>query len=541
MKKKYIYIVLIGLLSFSSCSDFLNSEPILEITDENYYKTKADAEKALVGCYDGLQRIWSGGMAFPLLSEICSDNTFGGGGNVDGLGNQALDEFDIRRSPADQNLFLDNWETYYNAIYRCNLLLSKMEQIDWKGDTDARTSIEGQTRFIRAFLYFDMVRLWENIPLLTEPSAENLPQAPVDDVYKVIVEDLKWAADNLKVEAYSTGWAADNDGRATQWAAKSLLARVFMFYTGYYKKDDLVGLVSKSDALNGLEEVISKGGYSLVPKFASLFSASAAYLKTIDGTTEFAGKGNAETVFSVKYNYTSDYNGKVDGNHWLVMMGMRSVTSYPYAQGWGGCTVDADLWNAFSSSDRRKTASIIALENEGIESEIKDQREYTGYMNKKYTPRSIYNAKGELVSEAEELGGVNFMLGQFQDYVSIRYADVLLMAAELGSPNAQKYFDEVRKRAYESDFSSIPVNKDNLLKERRLEFAFEGIRYWDVLRQGIDAAASILSMSKTVMNGGVSVKKEIKAENILKTRGFQQIPIDQINMSNGVLKQNQGW
>jgi len=136
---------------------------------------------------------------------------------------------------------------------------------------------------------------------------------------------------------------------------------------------------------------------------------------------------------------------------------------------------------------------------------------------------------------------VSFMISQFQDFVAIRYSDVLLMAAELGSSNAQKYLDDVRKRALGANFVQIPVNQANIMKERRLEFAGEGIRYWDLLRQGISTAASTIAETATVENGGVSTTKTISAANITKTKGLQQIPNSQITLSSGTLKQNEGW
>jgi hypothetical protein len=144
-------------------------------------------------------------------------------------------------------------------------------------------------------------------------------------------------------------------------------------------------------------------------------------------------------------------------------------------------------------------------------------------------------------SLAEKMGGASFMISQFQDFVSIRYADVLLMAAELGSPNAQQYFDDVRKRAYGTNFVELPVTPANILNERRLEFAGEGMRYWDLLRQGISVAASTIAETVTLENGGVSTVKTISASKITETKGLSQIPYPQITLSNGVLKQNAGW
>lgn len=537
MKKLYIFLLSFGLLGLNSCSDYLDDGPRTQTTDENYYKTKADAEKAIIGCYDGLQQVWSAGIAFPVMSEICSDNTFGGTGIADSWSYQVLDEFDITVAPSERNMFNENWKAYYSAIFRCNKLLSKMDQIDWKDDTEYKNYIEAQARFLRAYMYFDMVRIWENIPLITIPTEENLPQAPVDDVYKLIAEDLVFAS-GATSDSYSAAWAEKNDGRVNKWAAKALLARVYLFYTGYYNKSDLVGIVSKSDVLNGLEDIIQNGGYQLLEDYATMWPGSASYKKNLEkDETKYAGKGNSETVFAIKYNYTSNYDGQTDGNHWLVMLGLRQVTAYPYSKGWGACTVPTEFWNAFDAKDERRDLSIINITNEKITAEIKDQREYTGFSNKKYTPISTI-VNGKVMDAVEALGAVNFMIGQYQDYVSIRYADVLLMAAELGSGNAQTYFDRIRKRA---GLASKPVTQENIMNERRYEFAFEGHRFFDVLRMGLDKAAKTLAINTTVMNGGLNSSKVIKGENILKTRGFQQIPQDQITQSNNVLKQNSGW
>lgn len=516
------------LLSVVACNDdWLETQPLDTITEGNFYRTPDDAYTALVGCYDGLQAVWAGGISFPVASEVLSDNCFGGTGNSDGFGYQMIDEFDKSRSASDLNLYEANWEAYYKAVYRCNVLISKMDQIEWEGNESLKNVYLSEARFLRAFLYFDMVRLWGNIPLLTEPSRENLQQASAEEVYKVIAEDLVFAADHLEAIPYTAQDAATY-GRATRWAAQALLARVYLYYTGYYGQPDLAGVADQAKVLAYLEDIIANGGFGLVEDFASLWPAASL--------ENYAGEGNKEIIFSIKYTYTSDYDGNTDGNHWMVMYGMRDLSSFPYGNGWGGATVTPDLWNAYSETDTRKTASVISVEEEEIPLESEGQREYTGLYVKKYTPMSDEEGNSIPVN----LGATNFMIGQFQDFVSIRYADVLLMAAELGSPNAQAYFDEVRQRAYE-DFSALPVTRENIMKERRLEFALEGIRYWDLLRQGIDYAASRIATTATVESGGVAETKTIEESHIIATKGLQQIPYTQITLSDGVLKQNPGW
>ncbi len=532
MKTFKIYILAMSLLTVGACSkDFLDTEDVTTATEENFYRTPEDGFKALVGCYDGLQQVYDNGIAFPVASEVMSDNVFGGTGSSDGFGYQMMDEFDKLRSPADNDLFGGSWAAYYRALYRCNMLINKMDQINWGSNPELRNTYEAEARFIRAYLYFDMVRLWGNIPLLTAPSSENIPQANPDDVYKVIAEDLKFAVTNLPATAY-TAQPAATYGRVTKWAAEALAGRVYLYYTGYYSKPDLVGVISKSEALGYLENIISNGGFGLVDNFANLWPASE---------TAYVGEDNKETVFAIKYTYTSDYNGNTDGNHWLVMNGIRGQSFPPYGNGWGASTVNPKLWNAYSNTDTRKVASIISIADEGISfTNQKDQREYTGYYTKKYTPLSVDSA-GFANSVTKGKGNGDFQISQFQDYVAIRFADVLLMAAELGSPNAQSYFDQVRQRAYKDNFTSIPVSQSNIMAERRFEFAFEGIRYWDLLRQGINVAAATIAESTTVQNGGVNVAKTISASKVIETKGLVQIPYPQITLSNGVLKQNSGW
>lgn len=528
MKKFNIILVSVFTLFFVGCSDeFLDLQPLSEQTEQNFYRTTADAYSALVGCYDGLQQVWNGGIAFPLASEVLSDNCYGGTGNSDGFSYQMIDEFDKDRSPSDRNVFEANWTNYYRTIFRCNKLLEKMDDIEWNGNDALRNQYEAETRFIRAYCYFDLVRFFGNVPLLEVPTTDNVPQANPDDVYALIASDLVFGADNMA----STPYSAANDGRATKWGASALLARVFLYYTGYYQKTDLPtqsGSLSGSQALAYLEDVVSSSGHSLVPDVASLWPAAS-----VDA---YAGEGNAETVFAIKYTYTSDYDGNADGNHWMVMFGMRQTDWYPYGRGWGGATVTQEMYDAFDDTDERKFASVTAVEEEGIELDISGQREYTGYYCKKYMPMSTPDGQ----SVAESLGGTDFQIGQFQDYVSIRYADVLLMAAELGSPNAQQYLDMVRERAYKDNFSSVPATQENIMEERRLEFAFEGHRYWDLLRQGLNVAAAAINESgATVYNGGAEVTKNITFNEA--TRGLQQIPYNQIDLSSGTLVQNAGW
>ena len=219
------------------------------------------------------------------------------------------------------------------------------------------------------------------------------------------------------------------------------------------------------------------------------------------------------------------------------MFGMREFSSYPYGRGWG-VTVNSKLWKAYTATDTRRVATMIGIDEEKIKfDKLNSQREYTGYYNKKYSPMVDKDGKDLPLT----MGSQFWDISQFQDYVVLRYSDVLLMAAELGSGNAQAYFDDVRKRAYKENFVSLPVNFDNIMNERHLEFALEGIRYYDLLRQGIGKASGTIAETTTLLSGGVAGTKTISAAKIQATKGLQQIPNTQITLSGGVLKQNAGW
>ena len=553
-------ILALGLFSLglASCTDgFLDVESKTESSTGNYYKTESDAYRALVGCYDGWQCTTSSeGVGFYLASEMMADECFGATGVADGRNYQVIDRFDQAQSSSDLNLFETDWKNYYAAVYRCNELISRADGISWTSEATKGTYI-GEARAIRALCYFDMVRLWENIPLLETPTTDNVVQATPDEVYQLIISDLKYAVENIPANAYPKASAASNDGHITKYAAEALLARVYLFYSGYYGKEP--ANLTKTEVLAGLEDVIASKEFSLVSEFKNLWpAASVTWTSNADGsytkTDTYAGRGNSETVLAQKFNYTSDYNGNADGNRWQVMIAPRNLVTVPYGQGWGACTVNPKLVDSYQSGDARSTASIINYAGEGIANRdnfsvlYNDQREYTGYAIKKYAPLAIWQQADDgtwsEINEVmgKEIGGGEYQLTPYQDFIVVRYSDVLLMAAELGSPNAQTYLDAVRDRAFGGDTSKrVTATKENILKERMYEFAFEGLRYWDLLRQGVDVAAAEIAENRALLSGGVEDVVTIQSSKITATRGLCQIPYNQINLSNGTLKQNAGW
>jgi len=548
MKKISILLSGILILAAIGCSDYLQTENLTEITDSNYYSTPAECQAALTGCYDALQLIYDDGTALPNAANVCDNLTFGSTGASDGEGYPMLDQFDQSVSPSD-DMFGANWKNYYKGIYRCNVLIQRIDNADWTGNEATRNQVLAEAHFLRAYFYFDMVRMWERVPLLTEPSNDVIPQSEADATYTVIANDLLFAIDNASATPYS-GIDQTTYGHANRWAAEAMLARVYLFYTGYYGKTDLVGLVDKTKALTSVEDVISNGGFGLVEDFYSLWPAAATYKAVKDGgaltNAVYAGETNKEIVFSIKYTNTSNYNGNTEGNHWLVMNGIRgqSFGKYGYGAGWGACTVVPSVYTSWDASDTRRDASIMAVTEEGMnydKNSRNDVKEYTGYFTKKYVPQC--DANGVDVTSLEPTVGVNFMIGQFQDYFVMRYADVLLMAAELGSANAATYLQQVRNRAYAGTAPTVAVTKDNIFEERRKEFAFEGIWYYDLLRydSSLQYAANKVAINTTVLRGGVETAKVIDGANLVRTRGLFPIPFNEIDLSGGVYEQNEGW
>lgn len=552
LKFNILTLGVVGALSMTSCSEsFLDVSSKTESNTENFYKTEGDAWRALLGCYDGWRQISSNpGIGFYVASTVMSDECYGATGNGDGYGYQVIDSFDPMKSPSDMQLYSTDWKVYYAGVYRCNELMAHEEQIAWESEAN-RGLYMGECHALRAILYFDMVRLWGNIPLFLEPVNENREQADPAEVYAAIFEDLKYAINSIPATANLT---ESDAGRITKYAAEAILARAYLYYAGYYGKDpgytnaegETTGVVTKADALAAVEDVISSGNYGLVDDFKTLWPA-ASLVPIADNVgwdtnlSTYAGDFNKEIILAQKFTPTQDYNGNNDSNRWLVMVGMRSLNASPYGKGWGACTVTEHYLDMFSTEDPRRKASIIDIDGEGISgsndfnSSFNDWREYTGYTVKKYSP--LVYGNGLPATNAD--GTAGFQECNANQWVIMRYADVLLMAAELGSGNAANYMHMVRNRVGLDD---IAVNQQNIMAERARELAFEGIRYWDLLRQGVDVAADAIAASAgNVFNGGVEGTVTYDKSKIIATKGLCQIPEDQITLSNGVLKQNAGW
>lgn len=551
MKKILIYSI--ALLMFSGCDDFLDTENLVKKDNSNFPTTMDDVEVALTGAYASLREMSPGSdrQNFFIASEVLSDNCFGGGG-PDNRRKHAID----RLKKVDENMFADIWKQNYRGIYRCNMLLESLKNVSWDSE-GARNKIEGEIHFLRAYFYFDLCRMFGTVPLVITPAPENLPRATAAELYGLMASDLKTAIELLPSTKYSPAHNSEL-GRVTKWAAEALLARVFLFYTGYYQQTSIpmgeAGELSKSDVVAILNDCITNSGHDLVGDFRNLWPYSNVYTKkdykyAKDNNLEWVGEegGNIETIFAIKYSSKGTWDNPWYNNETCLHFSPRTSENmdnvFPYGTGWGVAPVNSKLWEEWPANDIRREGSILSVEKElphyvwGSDKQMNE----TGYWQKKYVAINAYNDAGESVNYSCMLYpdiDSDYQLNNTQDMVMIRFADVLLMAAELSQDASP--LNRVRARV---GLPAISYSDQALRDERRWEFAFESLRYYDLLRWGIAGEVLNRQNGVKVMDNMVDTRMEMGdlAQRIQETKGLMPIPKTQIDLAAGVLEQNPGW
>ena len=551
--KKIILSLFVGL-ALAGCEDFLDTEPTNLKTIENYPATQEDADQVLTGIYAVLAMPNPLQTSF-LSSELRSDNMLGGGGITD-ISTKAI----AQCQKWSESGFADAWKSNYMGIFRANVFLDAIDRVTWNSEED-RKRMEGEARFLRAHYYFDLSRMFGDVCLIETPESVNVPRSPAADTYALIASDLKKAIEELlPTEPYD----AVESGRVTKWAAEALMARVFLFYTGYYEKETLPlpdgGEITKAQVIAWLDECAntSISGHDLVSDFRNLWPYSYVqdYKFTKNNNLKWEGDGNKETVFAIKFsNSFADWEYPYQKSNqiclYLGLRGQNYQRTFPFGEGWGFGTVNPKLWEDWSDDDIRKKGSVfnvtdrneVVLYSFGADSHVDE----TSYVQKKYTPinvwtdgthTSYHNYSMELYGNTID----HFQRNNTQDLVLIRFADVLLMAAELNlnvdNAKAQSYLDRVRTRV---NLPSVPVTLDNIKAERRFELAFEGVRFYDLLRWH-DAERVLNENQKDITiyrSRTETVTKTITYRP--ETNGFLQIPLSEIELSKGVLTANPGW
>jgi len=502
--KKYIYIAIATLAIFAtsvvSCNDDFVERPVeYSIDSENYFNSKSDYEQALIGAYDLLSSTFIN----VLMGEIASDNTFAGGnGPNDVPGYQSVD--DMIHTPVNAQI-KQLWDWMFSGVQRANYILEFKDKTDFAG----KDQIIAEARFLRAYYHFELVKWFGGIPMKGDarfaPGDEkSIPRSSVTEVYASIEADLIYASQNLSV-------LAAQKGRATSGAAFALLGKAYL-YQGKY-----------AQAATAFETVITSGNYRLVSTSDLTAQQIASGLTPFGSIFEDAGENGPEAVFEIQYTDVEggSYDGlqNVEGNVAVGFAGPFAYEGPVFADGNNFNLPTPKIANAFEAGDLRKAVTILDMTtwipaNPGTS--YTKQNEDTGFFNRKYIPRK---------RRAEAAGDVK--LTSPNNYRAIRYADVLLMAAEAynktgNDDKARTYLNLVRDRAFGNVNNRISASGgalyDFILTERRIELAGEGHRFFDLVRTG-KAAQEI--------PGFVAGKNELFP-----------IPIEEIQFSGGNWAQN---
>ena len=450
MKLKYnlIAIALLGF-SFSSCSDFLEQNPQTDLSENDFYKTADDILSAVNGAYSSLQEgdIYGNWYVF---GEIPSDNTRNQlSGSV-----TTQNEFDQFYIDTQNSMIANFWKAAYKVINRTNTILGRIDGIEINTELANRYKLE--CKFIRALMYFNLVRVYGDVPLVLKEisisESYDILREPKENVYNQIIADLKEAQD-LPV-SYSTA----EDGRATQGAAKALLANVYMTLHKYAEAETI------------LAEIINSGRYSLLENTPGSLN--------IDGYKNVFSPVNhnsKEGIFEIQFLKGGYGEGSNYANNFAPE---NSGTNVVAVGGTGGNNIpEMDIYNAYEEGDLRRDFSMsLGYYDNRKNNEWVESRYVCKFMDVPYQNNDASN-----------------------NYPVIRYADVILMYAEALNQNGKtaeacKYPNMTRRRGfgYQTTETS-PVDLQTTDKaqfalmveqERRVELAFENHRWFDLIRTG---------------------------------------------------------
>ena len=485
MKKQTILFLVAIVVLFTACKKYLNVDPPYAQDAENYFKTPDDFERALTGAYDLLQ----GSFVALWIGEIASDNSIAGGESVND--SQGLHQID-NMTHGGVNTELRNLMRWnYTGITRVNYIMENKNNIDFTG----KEQILAEAKFLRAFYYFELVKVFGDVPLIVDKrigieEARQLPRSPKSEVYAQIESDLTDAASVLSP-------VASQKGRATKGAAQALLGKVYLYQNKF------------TEAASIFDEVRNSGLYSLIADYSQLFTVS--------------NENNSETVFDIQY--TGLEGGSygclicLEGNAAPGFQGIRQYNGPVYGDGNSYNLPTQELYNAFSSIDPRRGHTILDIDafiaaqpDPGSITYAIGAGGHTGYYNNKY------------IKKQGEIGLPDNDLTSPVNYRVIRYADVLLMAAEahykIGNTLlAQQLVNQIRVRAGIPGISVQSIN--DIYKERRLELSGEGHRFFDLVRTG---------QAEQYIPGFVSGKHELFP-----------IPQVEIDLAGGNWQQNSGY
>ena len=496
---QYIFLVLVILMGSSCGKDFLNLKPRGTVLETNFYQNEEELFQALVATYDVLQWGGTNGWTMKLgLLNAASDDCYAGGSDASDQPNWvAFDNFTVAPFLGPQ---LGLWQKNYTGIYRANLVLQKVEEVpDLPASFKARTIAEA--KFLRAFFYFDLVRMFGNVPLITTVlSADEIytqVQSTPAEIYAQIEADLTDARSTFELPESLAG---DELGRITKGAVTALHGKVIL-----YQNDE--SRMSEAAAL--FDEVINSGLYALEPNFGDIFQLDHEF--------------GPESVFEISHSGNhrggwANFGNQTEGNYDVQFFGMRDYVGPIYANGWSFCPITEKLVDVMKD-DPRFGHTIIdgnELKNQGASYTV-------GYQNTDYFIRKYAGLQADRAIDGEPALNWNYNVRE------IRFADVLLMAAEAYNRSgndgmAQNYLNQVRSRVSLPNItSSGAALLEDIYKERQLELATEGHRYFDLVRTG-------RAVTELGDQGFTANKNE-----------YLPIPQAEIDITEGALVQNPGY
>lgn len=442
-------ITLISMLILTGCMDeFLTNEPEDSLSPENFYESEEDAIAAVYSIYErlGTNDLYNmNGVMYILVNASDQAQPFGADAE-----RVAIDDFSVTELNAITSAW---WRTSFQIINRANAVTSNVPDIEM--NPEVRASIVGEARFLRALAYFNLVRMYGEVPVITRETESfediNQPRAPVDSVYAQIIRDLENAEGVLPVS-----YDADNEGRATVGAAKTLLAKVFLTREQWQQAADKA------------QEVIDSGTYALFENYAHVF------------LPEF--ENGQEHIFSVQF-HAGDQNAGKQSQLWTYTAPNTQKTQGRSVAGGGssfGAIFPEMSYYEDYPDDYRKEVNFFT---EWTFPEDSTTVTFEPHFYKYHDPGQV-NAKKS---------SVNFPL--------FRYAEVLLIYAEAaneasGGPTPQAYdaINKIRQRArYNQPPDSVLPDLSGLSQsafreavwlERHWELTGEAKRWFDLKRTG---------------------------------------------------------
>jgi hypothetical protein len=483
--KIIIYSLACVMLTAASCTK-LKEEPYGLTNTGSFYKTAADAESAIIYAYSVLPEVGYYSRGYYIITELPTENL-----TQKGDAGPANFELDENRTTSN-NSDLDNiWTYMYRGVARANAVISNVPNISSMPEA-SRNQVVGEGHFLRALHYFNLVRMFGEVPLRTETIADvaQIPMAksPLKDIYDLIIADLKHAETLINTNRIS-------EGRANKVAAQALLAKVYLHLAsskasgsaGYTFVDNADALYA--DAKTYAAKVINEQStYAFTTKLRDIFD-----------TEIYKKSTTSEHIFDAAVDRTGEVEGNFSKLPNMFLPGDRPMT-IPYdaaepskgtiniGQGWGHFRMESAIYNNYAANDKRKTELIVSTYTNGGTTYNLDINSSSRPFTRKFIDPLRVGDKHSTNSPV------------------IRYTDVLLIFAEASGPTTEAYaaVNKVRSRAGLGDLNpslSLQAFRDAVVEERAFEFAFEGERLFDLRRTNSMEKVLVQKYGKSITSG----------------------------------------